>query len=82
VAKFDQQDSRADRKFWRSFGPSVRRQDNASNEVLLHDQQTICFFVPMIRPIAVGDTVKLVAGGDETTETCNAKFDNILNFRG
>jgi uncharacterized phage protein (TIGR02218 family) len=54
----------------------------ASNEVLLHDQQTIRFFVPMTRPIAVGDIVRLVAGCDKTPETCHAKFGNILNFRG
>lgn len=54
----------------------------ASNEVLLHDQQTIRFFVPMTRPIAVGDAVRLVAGCDKTPETCHAKFGNILNFRG
>ena len=54
----------------------------ALNEVLLHDQQTIRLFVPMSRPIGVGDTVRLVAGCDKTTETCHAKFDNILNFRG
>ncbi|MCB1501356.1 MAG: DUF2163 domain-containing protein [Bauldia sp.] len=54
----------------------------ASNEVLLHDQQTIRFFVPMTRPIAVGDTVRLVTGCDKTPETCHAKFGNILNFRG
>jgi uncharacterized phage protein (TIGR02218 family) len=54
----------------------------ASNEVLLHDQQTIRFFVPMTRPITVGDTVRLVAGCDKTPETCHARFANILNFRG
>jgi uncharacterized phage protein (TIGR02218 family) len=54
----------------------------ALNEVLLHDRQTIRLFGPMSRPIGVGDTVRLVAGCDKTTETCHAKFDNILNFRG
>jgi uncharacterized phage protein (TIGR02218 family) len=54
----------------------------ASNEVLLHDQQTIRFFVPITRSIGVGDTVRLIAGCDKTPETCHAKFDNILNFRG
>ena len=54
----------------------------AVNEVLLHDGQTIRLFVPMPRPIVVGDQIVLVAGCDRTPETCNAKFANILNFRG
>lgn len=54
----------------------------AVNEVLLHDGQTIRLFVPMPRPIVVGDEIVLVAGCDKTPETCNAKFANILNFRG
>lgn len=54
----------------------------AVNEVLLHDQQTIRLFVPMPRPITVGDQITLVAGCDKTPETCHAKFGNILNFRG
>ncbi len=54
----------------------------AVNEVLLHDGQTIRLFVPMPRPIVVGDQIVLVAGCDKTPETCNAKFANILNFRG
>lgn len=54
----------------------------AVNEVLLHDGQTIRLFTPMPRPIAVGNAITLVAGCDKTPETCNAKFANILNFRG
>ncbi|WP_150288511.1 DUF2163 domain-containing protein [Rhabdaerophilum calidifontis] len=54
----------------------------AVNEVLLHDGQTIRLFVPMPRPIVVGDQIVLVAGCDKTPETCNAKFANILNFQG
>lgn len=54
----------------------------AVNEVLLHDDQTIRLFVPMPRPIVVGDQIVLVAGCNKTPETCNAKFANILNFRG
>lgn len=54
----------------------------AVNEVLLHDGQTIRLFVPMPRPIVVSDQIVLVAGCDKTPETCNAKFANILNFRG
>jgi uncharacterized phage protein (TIGR02218 family) len=54
----------------------------AVNEVLLHDLETIRLFVPMPRPVVVGDQITLVAGCDKTPETCHAKFGNILNFRG
>ena len=35
-------------------------------------------------PMAVepGDTFEVTAGCDHTAETCRAKFDNLLNFRG
>ena len=36
----------------------------------------------MTWPIVVGDTVRLVAGCDKIRQTCHAKFDNNLNFRG
>lgn len=32
--------------------------------------------------ISAGDRVRIVAGCDKRFETCRAKFDNILNFRG
>ena len=32
--------------------------------------------------IAVGDTVRLVAGCDRRAETCRVKFGNLVNFRG
>ena len=54
----------------------------AINEVLLHDQQNIRLFVPMPRPITVGDQITPLTGCDEIPETCKAKFGNILNFRG
>jgi uncharacterized phage protein (TIGR02218 family) len=34
------------------------------------------------KPIAEGDCFKVVAGCDKRAETCRAKFDNFLNFRG
>lgn len=34
-----------------------------------------------VRP-AVGDAIRLQAGCDRQAETCRAKFDNFLNFRG
>jgi len=33
-------------------------------------------------PIAAGDTFIVTAGCDKTVQTCKAKFDNVLNFRG
>lgn len=33
-------------------------------------------------PVQVGDAFDIAAGCDKTAETCRAKFDNILNFRG
>lgn len=33
-------------------------------------------------PPAVGDRIRLQAGCDRQAETCRAKFDNFLNFRG
>ena len=32
--------------------------------------------------VAVGDTVRLVAGCDRRADTCRAKFANLVNFRG
>jgi uncharacterized phage protein (TIGR02218 family) len=34
------------------------------------------------RPVAAGDRFRVVAGCDKRAETCRAKFDNFLNFRG
>ena len=32
--------------------------------------------------VAVGDRFRVIAGCDKRSETCKAKFDNLLNFRG
>jgi uncharacterized phage protein (TIGR02218 family) len=34
------------------------------------------------RPAAAGDRFRIVAGCDKRAETCRAKFDNFVNFRG
>jgi uncharacterized phage protein (TIGR02218 family) len=34
------------------------------------------------RPVGAGDRFRVVAGCDKQAETCRAKFDNFLNFRG
>lgn len=38
--------------------------------------------LPMGKSIHAGDSFKIIAGCDKTRETCQAKFSNILNFRG
>jgi uncharacterized phage protein (TIGR02218 family) len=34
------------------------------------------------KAVQVGDTFEVTAGCDKTFETCKAKFDNVVNFRG
>ena len=34
------------------------------------------------RKVAAGDRFRVVAGCDKRAETCRAKFDNLINFRG
>jgi uncharacterized phage protein (TIGR02218 family) len=38
--------------------------------------------LPMPNTIAVGDTFNAIAGCDKTFNTCFAKFNNAVNFRG
>lgn len=38
--------------------------------------------LPMARAIQVGDTYTVTPGCDRTAGTCNARFNNIVNFRG
>jgi uncharacterized phage protein (TIGR02218 family) len=33
-------------------------------------------------PVTPGDRFRVVAGCDKRADTCRAKFDNLLNFRG
>lgn len=33
-------------------------------------------------PVAAGDRIRLTAGCDKRAETCRAKFNNLINFRG
>lgn len=37
---------------------------------------------PIRAPLAVGDSVRLLAGCDKRSETCRLKFSNLNNFRG
>lgn len=37
---------------------------------------------PIRAPIAIGDTVRLIAGCDKRAATCREKFSNFINFQG
>ena len=52
-------------------------------DVVLADgaRRLVLWQAPGVAPVA-GDAVALVAGCDKAGETCRAKFDNYLNFRG
>jgi uncharacterized phage protein (TIGR02218 family) len=41
----------------------------------------VMLFLPMPRPIVVGDTCRLYAGCDKRHDTCRDKFNNIINRR-
>lgn len=42
----------------------------------------LSLWAPTGRALAVGDAFTLVAGCDKRSETCKAKFANLINFRG
>ena len=44
--------------------------------------RSLTFWQEPGRSVAAGDCFRLVAGCDKRAETCHAKFDNYLNFRG
>ena len=43
---------------------------------------TLTLFLPALYPIQVGDAFTIRPGCDKTFATCQAKFDNAVNFRG
>lgn len=49
---------------------------------IIEARRQIELWEPLRAGIAVGDEVLLEAGCDRRMETCQAKFDNLLNFRG
>lgn len=53
-----------------------------SMEVKSFSQETITLVFPMPFEVQVGDTYTMVAGCNKTFQTCKAKFDNAVNFRG
>ena len=56
---------------------SVKRDKLAGGAV-----RTLTLWQDAGRGVAVGDRFRVVAGCDKRWETCKAKFDNLLNFRG
>jgi uncharacterized phage protein (TIGR02218 family) len=43
---------------------------------------TLTLFLPALYPIQAGDPFTIRPGCDKTFATCQAKFDNAVNFRG
>ena len=43
---------------------------------------TLTLFLPALHPIQAGDAFTIRPGCDKTFATCQAKFDNAVNFRG
>ena len=66
---------------WTSGANAGRR-----TEVLRHDVDggiaIITLLAEPVRAIAPGDAFTITAGCDKRIETCAAKFDNVVNFRG
>jgi len=56
--------------------------DGRRMEVKEFASAQVVLALPMGKSIQVGDEFKIIAGCDKTHETCQAKFSNILNFRG
>lgn len=60
--------------------------DNAGFAIEIRDwvQSTsrVDIFLPAPFPVQVGDKIRLYPGCDKRSETCFARFANILNFRG
>ena len=63
-------------------GPNAGR----AAEIMLHETAsgvvTITLLEAPVRPLAGGETFTIRAGCDKRTETCTAKFANLVNFRG
>jgi uncharacterized phage protein (TIGR02218 family) len=58
---------------------------NAGARVMIKEHRAggmLTLWQEMPLPIALGDTLRLVAGCDKRFETCRARFANALNFRG
>lgn len=47
-----------------------------------NSSQAFTLFLPMPRPIQIGDTFSVHAGCNKARQTCKDKFNNVINFRG
>lgn len=52
------------------------------SDVTADGKRDIVLWEALRAPIALGDRVRLEPGCDKRAETCRAKFDNFLNYRG
>ena len=52
------------------------------DRVLDDGRREITLWEPFGGRVVAGDSIRLQAGCDKRAETCRAKFDNFLNFRG
>ena len=46
------------------------------------DTDSVSLFLPSVYAVEIGDAFTIRPGCDKTFATCNAKFDNAINFRG
>lgn len=56
--------------------------NGSSMEVREFSAGRFALFLPLPNPIAIGDHYTAVAGCDKVFDTCTARFNNALNFRG
>jgi uncharacterized phage protein (TIGR02218 family) len=55
---------------------------NLSTLIKVHAGQALTLSPALLFPVTVGDAFNLIAGCDHTLETCQAKFNNRINFGG
>lgn len=53
-----------------------------AQEVKTQTAGDVALFLPMPYTIRIGDVFRIFPGCDKRLQTCNEKFDNVLNFRG
>ena len=63
-------------------GAGVGASGSVKRDRLIAGQRVVEMWSFLSAGLQPGDMVRLVAGCDKRAETCRAKFDNFLNFRG
>lgn len=63
-------------------GTNTGREAEVMGHAIVGADVKITLLETLIRPIEVGNTFDIVAGCDKRFETCQAKFVNVINFRG